>query len=118
MTYHEKLKDPRWQRKRLEVLNRDSFTCQNPECRSTTKTLHIHHKRYFYGMEPWDYPNDLLITLCFDCHELEESCKGARFDLITMLCQQGFMNNDFQDLFNIISEKQYTPQQIIKLLHG
>jgi len=28
LTYSEKLKDPRWQKKRLEILSRDNFTCE------------------------------------------------------------------------------------------
>ena len=28
MGYSEKLKDPRWQKKRLEILERDNFRCQ------------------------------------------------------------------------------------------
>jgi len=53
MTYSEKLKDPRWQRKRLEVMQRDDFTCRN--CGAKDKTLHIHHVRYLKGFEPWEY---------------------------------------------------------------
>lgn len=66
MTYSEKLKDPRWQKKRLEILQRDDFTCQN--CGGKNKTLHVHHKIY-RANEPWDEPNANLITLCKDCHE-------------------------------------------------
>jgi hypothetical protein len=67
MTYSEKLKDPRWQKKRLEILNRDKFACQ--DCFETTKTLHVHHLDYEQGADPWDYPDNYLITLCEDCHE-------------------------------------------------
>lgn len=69
MTYAERLKDPRWQRKRLEILNRDNFTCQ--ECGSPDKTLHVHHRRYQHGMSPWEYPKNELVTLCEDCHARE-----------------------------------------------
>ena len=31
----------------------------------------MHHRLYLHDTEPWDYPNDLLITFCEDCHELE-----------------------------------------------
>ncbi len=30
--------------------------------------LNIHHKYYVQGREPWEYPNEALITLCEDCH--------------------------------------------------
>jgi hypothetical protein len=66
-TYSEMLKDPRWQRKRLEILERDEWTCQN--CTSTTATLHVHHKVYDRGAAPWEYDDDLLVTYCEECHE-------------------------------------------------
>ena len=69
-TYAEKLLDPRWQKKRLEVFNRDEFTCQG--CLDKDATLHVHHKTYIRGKEPWDYDNSNLITLCELCHEIEE----------------------------------------------
>jgi hypothetical protein len=66
MTYQEKLKDPRWQRKRLEILNRDDFTCKG--CGSKDRTLHVHHFRYVKGCDPWDYGAADLVTLCDRCH--------------------------------------------------
>jgi len=60
MTYKEKLKNPKWQKKRLEILQRDEFKCRN--CNSEDKTLHIHHLDYD-KCDPWQYENRLLITL-------------------------------------------------------
>ncbi len=69
MSYIELLKDPRWQRKRLEIFQRDDWTCQaNGE---KGNTLNVHHKIYIPGLKPWEYENDLLITLCLECHEIE-----------------------------------------------
>lgn len=65
-TYSEQLRDPRWQKKRLEILQRDKFTCVN--CGSEINELNVHHKTYINGRDVWDYPNSLLITLCSDCH--------------------------------------------------
>jgi hypothetical protein len=31
--------------------------------------LHIHHKYYCLNKMPWDYPQDALQTLCWQCHE-------------------------------------------------
>jgi hypothetical protein len=73
MTYGEKLKSPEWQKKRLEILQRDNFTCTM--CGSKEKQLHVHHKVYIYKNEPWDYENDFFTTLCIDCHEEEEQYK-------------------------------------------
>ena len=66
-TYAEKLKNPKWQKKRLEVLSRDNFTCKF--CGDTETTLHVHHKKY--TGEPHDAPLKDLETLCEDCHYVE-----------------------------------------------
>lgn len=66
-TYYEKLKDPRWQKKRLEILQEHDFTCDI--CYDYESTLHVHHKEYFKGKEPWEYDNNQLSVLCESCHE-------------------------------------------------
>jgi hypothetical protein len=73
-SYSEKLKDPRWQRKRLEVLQRDGFACIL--CGDTETELHVHHKVYTAGSEPWDYELTSLITYCKHCHSAVESLKS------------------------------------------
>lgn len=76
-TYSELLKDPRWQKKRLEILSRDYFMCQ--ECGDDESSLHVHHKSYIYGNAIWDYPDYNFITLCESCHnsitEIKKSIK-------------------------------------------
>lgn len=71
MTYSDKLKDPRWQKKRLEIMKRDDFTCKY--CGDKTTSLNIHHS--YYRGEPWESPNESLITLCEDCHEVVSAGK-------------------------------------------
>jgi len=66
-TYAEKLKDPRWQKKRLKILERDNWKCR--ECGATDKTLHVHHTQY--KGDPWEIEDVKLKTLCCDCHENE-----------------------------------------------
>jgi hypothetical protein len=77
--YWEKLKDPRWQRKRLEIMQRDDFTCTR--CNTATETLNVHHVRYIKGREPWEYENDLLKTLCESCHKETHEFK-EKFDSV------------------------------------
>lgn len=67
MTYAEQLKSPKWQKKRLEILNRDNFTCIS--CGDKDTQLHVHHGAYLSGMKVWEYQNAMLHTLCRDCHE-------------------------------------------------
>ena len=80
MTYSDKLKDPRWQKKRLEILNRDNFTCTL--CLDKESTLNIHHLKYTGN--PWDTPNECLITLCEDCHSFIEFYKND-FNIIVTI---------------------------------
>lgn len=68
--YFEKLRDPRWQKKRLEIMGRDKFSCRH--CGDTEKTLNVHHCIYDKGKEPWDYEGSNLVTLCEACHKHEE----------------------------------------------
>lgn len=68
MTYREQLLHPNWQRKRLEIMQRDEFTCQC--CYDKESTLHVHHKQYVKGRMAWEYPNDELVTLCESCHSV------------------------------------------------
>lgn len=69
MTYADLLKDPRWQRRRLQVFNRADFTCEL--CGDTTTELQVHHLRYVQGRMPWEYPLADLCCLCRPCHEAQ-----------------------------------------------
>jgi hypothetical protein len=73
MTYSEKLRDPRWQKKRLEIMERDQFACCH--CGDKEKTLNVHHRYYLKGKSPWDYDNDALLTVCEECHMAIEHAK-------------------------------------------
>ena len=81
--YAEKLKDPRWQRKRLEVFDLAGWACEC--CDSTDKTLHVHHKQYIKGREPWEYEPDQLSALCEDCHEQQHQAADRLIDVVSRL---------------------------------
>lgn len=66
-SYWDLLRDPRWQRKRLEIMERAGFECEDCGCDDTT--LNVHHSYYEKGMNPWDYPDLSLHCLCEPCHE-------------------------------------------------
>ncbi len=65
--YRDKLNDPRWKKKRAQILERDGNACT--ECDSTKAPLEVHHKYYVPAVEPWDYPDEALQTLCEGCHD-------------------------------------------------
>ena len=69
--YAERLKDPRWQKKRLEILKRDNYKCTSPVCGGGSSVLQVHHMKYTKG-DPWDTPDEFLITLCSDCHSKKQ----------------------------------------------
>lgn len=96
-TYSEKLKDPRWQKRRLDILSRDEFSCC--ACGDATKTLHVHHKWYDRSKEPWEYPDECLVTLCEDCHIEEEEYKCNQELLIKTLLSVGFFNFDLYPFY-------------------
>ena len=65
-TYAEKLRDPKWQKKRLEIMERDGFACCH--CGDKNSTLNVHHSFYERGKMPWEYGDYMLTTLCEACH--------------------------------------------------
>lgn len=67
MTYAEKLKDPRWQKKRLKIMEYANWRCQI--CGGKDRTLHCHHSYYTRGKQPWQYPDGSIICICETCHE-------------------------------------------------
>ena len=86
-SYSDKLKDPRWQKKRLEIMQRDNWTCQL--CFDTEETLQVHHKKYIYNKSPWEYDNKHLITVCETCHRAIEAMKkinGFKMELLRVCC--------------------------------
>lgn len=86
-SYWELLKDPRWQKVRLKMLEAAGWSCQ--ACSDATTMLSVHHKRYVKGRAPWEYEAHELVVLCQPCHEMEHEAKNLRADLIARLHQEG-----------------------------
>lgn len=85
--YRAKLANPFWQRRRLEIMQRDEYACRF--CGDKTEELHIHHTVYIRGKEPWEYDEKYLITVCHVCHLEEEKMKEADPFLLGMLSMTG-----------------------------
>lgn len=95
-TYSDKLKDPRWQKKRLEILERDDWMCV--KCGDNKKTLHVHHMIYVKGKDPWEVSDDILNTLCSDCHELEHDLMKEYSDLLLEQVKSKFFADDLREI--------------------
>lgn len=71
--FKNKYRDPRWQKRRLEIMQKDGFNCII--CKTASETLNVHHRYYVAGRDPWVYPDWALITLCEACHkEQHDKC--------------------------------------------
>lgn len=118
--YWQLLQHPEWQKKRLEIFQRDEFKCQH--CGEKEKPLHVHHWYYLsFGADrkPWEYPNIALITLCVDCHKAEDN-RGAELNQFESAVEWVFRNLggmdracDMAELVSIfISGKQEAADEI------
>ena len=87
-TYSEKLRDPKWQKKRLEVLQRDEFCCQL--CLDTTTELQVHHLSYEKNKEPWEYDNSNFETYCKHCHYITELLKLDKLKILSICKLDGY----------------------------
>ena len=65
--YSEQRQDPRWQMRRLKIMERDGAKCR--DCNDGTKMLNVHHRYYVSGRMVWEYPDFCLVTLCEKCHK-------------------------------------------------
>ena len=81
-TYRELLKHPKWQKRRLQMLEAAEWKCAR--CSNTERTLHVHHECYVNGRKPWEYDDSELRVLCELCHENEhlEQKQLATFDMV------------------------------------
>lgn len=95
--YIELLKDPRWQKKRLEIMERDDWKCTM--CEDEGRTLHVHHCYYERDKMPWEYPSRSLVTLCEDCHFFEtKNLKNDKKTMIDALSMHGLNGFDYDAL--------------------
>lgn len=94
--YSEKLKHPRWQKKRLEIFQRDNWRCR--QCGDSETELSVHHTAYRKGSAPWDYDGNELITLCVNCHEnahglIDSFHVGTLLDAVFKRVEEPFFGN-------------------------
>jgi hypothetical protein len=93
--YWEKLKDPRWQMRRLEIFKRDGASCQ--ECGNAEEELQVHHRYYIKGREPWEYPDGCLVTLCKTCHSTRKMCDPAESEMWEQMLEFFVGRSDYEN---------------------
>ncbi len=92
--YLEQYKDPRWQKLRLKIFERDKWTCRN--CGNNEETLQLHHKCYYKDKNIWEYPEEELITLCEYCHSIENENKVIYNSIITPILKNLFSDEEIK----------------------
>lgn len=90
-SYFEKLKDPRWQKKRLECFDHYGWKCEL--CGDNSQQLQIHHKEYLKGWQPWDYDFKQLAVLCHTCHAMTTYHDSLTY-LLSFIPMAGSVNRD------------------------
>lgn len=65
--FFDQYKNPLWQKRRLEVLEYDKFTCRR--CGDKESELHVHHSFYDSKRKVWEYSISNLLTVCDKCHK-------------------------------------------------
>lgn len=117
MNYADQLKDRRWLDKRTEILIRDNFHCT--KCASDANTnLEVHHLGYLSGRMAWQYPNDMLLTLCRICHSQEQERACAETIFLNMLKLDGFLVSDLLTFCIKRDEDHSFTQKILKYLRN
>lgn len=104
--YFELLKDPRWQKKRLEIFDRDKFSCR--VCGNKNEMLSVHHKVYVFNTPPWEYDNDKLLTVCDICHKTLRDIEKKYLPKITAIIKNMFYGGGlmhFHDLMVLLQVK-------------
>ena len=95
MTAYEKILNRKeWQDRAHEIKTRDNLKCQAYNCSTPNDILQVHHLDYFSHRDPWNYPDDMLITLCKTCHQKENNRYILEGRLYTALKQKGFLACD------------------------
>lgn len=78
-SYSDALQDPRWQKRRLEILSAADWACE--DCGRKDRAFDIHHNFYIraFRNQPWRYENDLVMALCKPCHKFRQDFEEALF---------------------------------------
>ena len=66
--YADLLKKKDWFIKKAQIIARDSSECRICGRTVSEVPLEVHHNFYVQGLDPWEYPDEALVTLCADCH--------------------------------------------------
>jgi hypothetical protein len=118
--FFSQYKDPRWQKKRLQIMERDAFVCIC--CGDEESPLNVHHKKYIKDKKIWEYDDNNLSTLCESCHkevhEIKEKINDCLSDIPEMflrehrdliIATQFLWPNELQNITDLITSLKRSP---------
>jgi 5-methylcytosine-specific restriction endonuclease McrA len=112
----KKYSDLRWKRRSLEVLERDKGICQNCGKSNFDVVLQAHHRNYT-ASDPWDEPMENLVTLCVNCHLVEQKNLGtAARNVAGALMRSHWMVKHRKQLQRCIEESLISPEEFHQLV--
>ena len=78
-------------------MNRDKFTCRH--CGDERSELQVHHRKYYSGLQPWEYHSSDLVTVCKSCHGKEGTIRKAHEEyMLDVMNRKGFSANEILSL--------------------
>lgn len=111
-------------------MQRDEFICKS--CFDSDSTLNVHHRYYEKNKEPWEYDDDVLVTLCESCHEKttqeirviqqmigwDDKREGAKFLLECMNdhCLQGFSKSCIMFMRFALRDYEEVDPDVVKFM--
>ena len=117
MTYQDQIKSPKWQKKRLEILERDDFTCQS--CGMNDVQLHVHHLAYHKDKMIWEYPDELLTTQCENCHaDITSKISELKSTIQSKMISIDHATEYYNTIKLILEFDFYKLPQVRKILEG
>jgi hypothetical protein len=74
---------PQWKARRSEILAKHGEKCFR--CGTwRTDFFIVHHIDYIQGKRAWEYPDDMLIPLCDNCHKLEHGLSKLAYECLLL----------------------------------
>jgi len=115
MSYQKQLQSGTWQERRLRIMERDKFKCV--KC-GKKDYLEIHHIDYWDEHKAWEYPDDMLLTLCRPCHSEEKNRPKHEMHLLTAFNYAGFTAFDLLHLSVLLHSDKGFVQDLKAKLRG
>lgn len=77
--------------------------------------LQVHHCKYESGRQPWEYPDEVLRTLCDECHEIRHSIEKECVDALLLLLAKSTRHELYAIVEKLRFKNHHTPMHGIAI---